>query len=135
MRKFLSVVGGLFLVLVLTAAVFYVFGAIKVDGLNRSSKAYVERTVPAITSNWSRVFGNIESAEALSGGGGGGHTGSCTGAEVASGTGGSVSKLPWTVPSVNESRSFISGGPGMSSSSPLLCPKGVTMETEGNGML
>jgi hypothetical protein len=54
LNKLLSIVGGLFLGLVLLAAGFFGYAAYQVRGLNASSKAYVEQNVPAITSTWSK---------------------------------------------------------------------------------
>lgn len=54
MKKFLSIVGGLFLVLVLAVAGFIGYAAYQGRGLDASSKAYVEANVPAIISTWSK---------------------------------------------------------------------------------
>ena len=54
MKKFLSIVGGLFFVFVLVVAVFIGYAAYQGQGLDASSKAYVEANVPAIISTWSK---------------------------------------------------------------------------------
>jgi hypothetical protein len=54
LKKFLSIIGGLFLVLVLLAAGFFGYVAYQGRGLDASSKAYVEENTPAIISTWSR---------------------------------------------------------------------------------
>jgi hypothetical protein len=54
LKRFLSVVGGLFLVLVLLVAGFVGVAAYQGRGLDASSKAYVQENVPAIISNWSK---------------------------------------------------------------------------------
>ena len=54
MKKFLSIVGGIFLVLVLVVAGFIGYAAYQGQGLDASSKAYVEANVPAIISTWSK---------------------------------------------------------------------------------
>lgn len=54
MKKFLSIVGGLFLFLVLLAAGFFGYAAYQGRGLDESSKAYVEANVPPIISTWSK---------------------------------------------------------------------------------
>jgi hypothetical protein len=54
MKKFLSIVGGLFLVLVLVVAGFIGYAAYQGRGLDASSKAYIEDNVPPITSAWSK---------------------------------------------------------------------------------
>ncbi len=54
MKKFLSIVGGFFLVLVLVAAGFFGYAAYQGRGLDASSKAYVEANVPPIISTWSK---------------------------------------------------------------------------------
>ena len=54
MKKFLSIVGGLFLVLVLVVAGFIGDAAYQGQGLDASSKTYVEANVPAIISTWSK---------------------------------------------------------------------------------
>lgn len=55
MRRFLSIIGGLFLVLVLLAAGLVGYVAYQGRGLDASSKAYVEENIPAIISTWSFV--------------------------------------------------------------------------------
>jgi hypothetical protein len=54
LKKFLSIIGGLFLVLVLLAAGFFGYVAYQGRGLDASSKAYVEENTPAIISTWSK---------------------------------------------------------------------------------
>jgi len=54
MKKFLSIVGGLFLVLVLIVAGFFGYAAYQGRGLDASSKVYVEANVPPIISAWSK---------------------------------------------------------------------------------
>jgi hypothetical protein len=54
MKKFLSIVGSIFLVLVLVVAGFIGYVAYQGQGLDASSKAYVEANVPAIISTWSK---------------------------------------------------------------------------------
>lgn len=54
MKKFLSIVGGLFLVLALVVAGFIGYAAYQGLGLDVSSKAYVEANVPPIISTWSK---------------------------------------------------------------------------------
>ena len=54
MKKFLSIIGGLFLILVLLVAGFVGVAAYQGRGLDASSKAYVEENVPAIVSSWSK---------------------------------------------------------------------------------
>lgn len=54
MRKFLSVVGSLFLLLVLAVAAFIGYAAYHGKSLDASSKAYVESNVPAILGTWSK---------------------------------------------------------------------------------
>ena len=54
MKKFLSIVGGLFLVLILIAAGLFSYAAYQGRGLDASSKAYVEENLPAIVSTWSK---------------------------------------------------------------------------------
>jgi len=54
LKKFLTIFGGLFLVLVLLTAGFFGYAAYQGAGLNASSKAYVEENVPAIISTWSK---------------------------------------------------------------------------------
>lgn len=54
MKRFLSIIGGLFLALVLLAAGFFGYAAYQGRGLDASSKAYVEENLPAIVSTWSK---------------------------------------------------------------------------------
>ena len=54
MKKFLSIVGGVSLVLALVVAGFIGFAAHQGRALDASSKAYVEANVPPIISTWSK---------------------------------------------------------------------------------
>lgn len=54
MKKFLSILGGLFLVLIVAVAGFVGYAAYQGQGLDASSKAYVEANVPPILSTWSK---------------------------------------------------------------------------------
>jgi hypothetical protein len=54
LKRFLSIIGGLFLVLVLFVAGFFGYAAYQGRGLDASSKAYVEENIPAIISTWSK---------------------------------------------------------------------------------
>ena len=54
MKKFLSIVGGIFLLIIFNAAGFIGYGAYLGNRLDASSKAYVEENVPAIVSTWSK---------------------------------------------------------------------------------
>ena len=54
MKKFLSIVGGFFLLLILVAVGFMGYAAYQGRGLDASSKAYVETNVPPIVSTWSK---------------------------------------------------------------------------------
>lgn len=54
MKKFLSLVGGLFLVLILAVAGFIGYAAYQGRGLDASSKAYVAANVPKIVATWSK---------------------------------------------------------------------------------
>jgi hypothetical protein len=54
LKRFLSIIGGLFLVLVLFVASFVGYAAYQGRRLDASSKAYVEENVPAIISTWSK---------------------------------------------------------------------------------
>jgi hypothetical protein len=54
LRKFLVIIGGLFLVLVLVGAGFLGYAAYRGRDLDASSKAYVEENIPAIVSTWSK---------------------------------------------------------------------------------
>jgi hypothetical protein len=53
MRRFLSVVGALFLVVLLGIGGFVAYVMVHGNALDASSKAYVQASVPAIISNWS----------------------------------------------------------------------------------
>lgn len=54
LKRLLSIIGGLFLVLVLIVAGFFGYAAYQGRGLDASSKAYVEENIPAIISTWSK---------------------------------------------------------------------------------
>ena len=54
MKKFLSIVGAFFLILVLIVAGFIAYVAYKGYGLDKSGKAYIEANIPAIISTWSK---------------------------------------------------------------------------------
>jgi hypothetical protein len=54
LKRFLSIIGGLFLALVLLAAGFFGYVAYQGRDLDASSKAYVEENIPAIISAWSK---------------------------------------------------------------------------------
>ena len=54
MKKFLSIVGGIVLVVVLMAAGFIGYLSYQGRGLDASSKAYVDKNLPLIVSNWSK---------------------------------------------------------------------------------
>lgn len=54
MKNFLSIVGGIFLLLVLLMAGFIGYTAYQGNNLDASSKAYVEGNVPPIISTWSK---------------------------------------------------------------------------------
>ncbi len=54
MKKFLSIAGGIFLVLILIVVGFFGYAAYQGRGLDASSKAYVEANVPPIISTWSK---------------------------------------------------------------------------------
>lgn len=54
MKKFLSIVGGLFLILAIVLAAVFGYFAFQRQGLDASSKAYVEESVPAVVSTWSK---------------------------------------------------------------------------------
>lgn len=54
MKRFLSIIGGLFLILVLLIAGFFGYAAYQGRGLDASSKAYAEENIPAIISTWSK---------------------------------------------------------------------------------
>jgi len=53
MRKFLSAVGMLFLVVILAAGGFVAYATYQGRALDATSKAYVQANVPAIVSTWS----------------------------------------------------------------------------------
>jgi hypothetical protein len=54
LKRFLSIIGGIFLVLVVVVAGFVGYAAYQGRGLDASSKAYVEENIPAIVSTWSK---------------------------------------------------------------------------------
>jgi hypothetical protein len=54
MKKFLSILGGVFLLIVVIAVVFIGIGAYQGNKLDKSSKAYVEANVRPILSTWSK---------------------------------------------------------------------------------
>ena len=54
MKKFLSIVGGIFLLFILAIAGFFGYVAYQGRGLDASSKAYIETNVPPIISTWSK---------------------------------------------------------------------------------
>ena len=54
MKKILSIIGGLFLTLLVIIACFIGYAAYQGRGLDASSKAYVEENVPPILSSWSK---------------------------------------------------------------------------------
>ena len=54
MKRFLSIVGGLFLALVLVIAGLVGYAAYQARGFDASSRAYVEANVPPIISTWSK---------------------------------------------------------------------------------
>jgi hypothetical protein len=54
LKKFLSIVGGVFLALVVLAIAFFGYAAYQGRGLDKSSKAYVEEGVPPVISTWSK---------------------------------------------------------------------------------
>ncbi|WP_075356006.1 hypothetical protein [Desulfovibrio sp. DV] len=54
MRKFLAIVGGLFLALLLVAAIFFGYAAYNGSKLDASSKIYIEENIPIILSTWSK---------------------------------------------------------------------------------
>ena len=54
MTKFLSILGGFFIVLVLVVAGLIGYAAYQGQGLDLSSKEYVEANVPPIISTWSK---------------------------------------------------------------------------------
>jgi hypothetical protein len=54
LKRILSIIGGLFLALVLVVAGLLGLVAYQGRGLDASSKAYVEENIPAIISTWSK---------------------------------------------------------------------------------
>lgn len=54
MKKFLSIFGGIFLLLILVVAGFIGYALYQGRGLDASSKAYVEANIPPIISTWSK---------------------------------------------------------------------------------
>lgn len=54
MKKFLAIVGGVFLVLLLAGAVFFGYGLYQGKKLDASSRFYIEQNVPAILETWSK---------------------------------------------------------------------------------
>jgi hypothetical protein len=54
MKKVLSIIGGLFLALIVVIGGFFGYAAYQGRGLDVSSKAYVEENVPPILSSWSK---------------------------------------------------------------------------------
>jgi hypothetical protein len=54
LKKFLSIIDGLFLILILFVVSFFGYAAYQGRGLDASSKAYVEENIPAIISTWSK---------------------------------------------------------------------------------
>lgn len=54
MKKFLSIFGGIFLLLILVVAGFFGYALYQGRGLDASSKAYVEANIPPIISTWSK---------------------------------------------------------------------------------
>jgi hypothetical protein len=54
LKRFLAIIGGLFLVLVVVGAGFVGYAAYQGQRLDASSKAYVEENIPAIISTWSK---------------------------------------------------------------------------------
>ncbi len=54
MKKVLTILGGVFLILLLGVAVFVGYAAYQGQALDASSKAYVEQNVPPIVSTWSK---------------------------------------------------------------------------------
>jgi hypothetical protein len=54
MKKLLSILGGLFLLIVLVAAVCIGIGVYQGNKLDKSSKAYVEENVQPVVSTWSK---------------------------------------------------------------------------------
>ena len=54
MKKFLSIVGGIFLLLIFVIVGFIGYAAYQGRGLDASSKTYIEANVPPIISTWSK---------------------------------------------------------------------------------
>ncbi|WP_283745359.1 hypothetical protein [Sideroxydans sp. CL21] len=54
MKKFLSIVGGIFLLSILVVGGFIGYAAYQGKDLDASSKAYIEANVPPIISSWSK---------------------------------------------------------------------------------
>ena len=54
MKKLLTILGGLFLLIVVVAAVFIGMGVYQGNKLDKSSKAYVEANAQPIVSTWSK---------------------------------------------------------------------------------
>jgi hypothetical protein len=54
MKKFLSILGGVFLLIVVIAAVLIGVGVYQGNKLDKSSKAYVETNVRPVVSTWSK---------------------------------------------------------------------------------
>ncbi|WP_156180878.1 hypothetical protein [Desulfovibrio sp. TomC] len=54
MKKFLAIVGGLFLALLLITAIFFGYAAYNGSKLDASSKIYIEENIPTILSTWSK---------------------------------------------------------------------------------
>jgi len=54
MKKLLSVIGGIFIILIIAVAGFVGYAMHEGDGLDASSKAYVDDNVPPIISTWSK---------------------------------------------------------------------------------
>ena len=54
MKKFLAIVGGVFLVLLLAGAVFFGYGVYQGKKLDASSRAYIEQNIPTILQTWSK---------------------------------------------------------------------------------
>ena len=54
MKKFLSILGGVFLLIVVLAAVFIGIGVYQGNKLDKSSKAYVEANIRPMVSTWSK---------------------------------------------------------------------------------
>ena len=54
MKKFLAIIGGISLVLLLAAAIFFGYGAYRGSKLDASSKIFIEEHIPRILSTWSK---------------------------------------------------------------------------------